>query len=75
MNQRTDYLAYLLRLWRDGEDKPWRATLQNPHTGERRHFSTLAALLSFLEEQTGQIWVVDMDEVPANESGSGSLST
>ncbi len=52
MSLSPKYLAYLIRLWREGDSKSWRATLQNPHTGERRSFSDLATLLSFLEEQT-----------------------
>lgn len=50
------YLAYLIRLWRDGDRGPWRATLQDPHTQERRNFATLAGLRDFLEEQTGETW-------------------
>ncbi|MCC6169168.1 MAG: hypothetical protein IT329_18240 [Caldilineaceae bacterium] len=48
------YISYLLRLWWAGsEDGPsWRATLDNPHSGERQVFGNLAALFTFLEEQT-----------------------
>lgn len=42
------YRAYLMRLWRDDETTPWRVTLENPHTGERHHFSSLADLFAFL---------------------------
>lgn len=47
------YLAYLLRLWRTGsEGEPaWRASLESASSGERRGFSSLEALLAFLEEQ------------------------
>lgn len=47
------YLSYLLRLWqvkRNGE-VIWRASLDNPHTGERRGFQSLAALMDFLSTQ------------------------
>jgi hypothetical protein len=49
-----DYAAYLLRLWREtsGEGSQWRASLQNPHTGERVGFSSLQGLFTFLEEET-----------------------
>ena len=30
------YLAYLIRLRRDSESTPWRVTVEDPHTGERR---------------------------------------
>ena len=53
--ERKRYLAYMLRLWRIGEDgKTWRASLENAHTGARQGFANLDALLAFLEEKTGQ---------------------
>lgn len=50
----TAYRAYLLRLWRSGKGvhAVWHASLEHPHTGERRGFATLASLFAFLEEQT-----------------------
>ena len=33
---------------------PWRALLENPHSGERAAFATLAELVAFLEEKTGE---------------------
>lgn len=50
---RTNYLAYLLRLWCEDDEATWRATLESAHTGERRGFADLAALLAFLNETTG----------------------
>lgn len=59
-----DYLSYLLRLWRvDGDDAAqptanqavWRASLENPHTGERKGFASLEALFDFLREQAEEI--------------------
>ena len=49
--QRRGYLAYLLRLWQveEGENAPWRASLESPQTGERRGFAGLAELFAFLE--------------------------
>ena len=48
------YLAYMLRLWQASNDGglTWRASLESPHTGERRGFVGLEALFNFLEEQT-----------------------
>jgi hypothetical protein len=45
------YISYLLRLWqvRVGDELVWRASLESPHTGEQRGFSSLANLVSFLE--------------------------
>ncbi len=48
------YLAYLLRMWlagsRDGQPV-WRASLENPHTGERLAFGDVDALFAFLAEK------------------------
>jgi len=48
------YRAYLLRLWRASGDECslWRASLEDPHTGERRGFADLESLFAFLKEQT-----------------------
>jgi hypothetical protein len=53
--EQPDYLSYLLRLWRvSGEEKAvWRASLESPHTGERRGFANLADLFTFLEKEAG----------------------
>ncbi len=55
--EQPDYLSYLLRLWRgsDEEEAVWRASLQSPHTGERRGFSSLAELFTFLENETSRV--------------------
>ena len=49
------YLSYMLRLWqagsRDGKSV-WRASLENPHTGERVAFGGVEALVAFLAERT-----------------------
>jgi hypothetical protein len=53
--ERWGYVSYLLRLWRekDGQTIWWRASLQDPHSGERVGFSRLDDLVAFLREQTG----------------------
>ena len=54
MSEQQTYLAYLVRLWRDGDAEPvWRAMLEDAHSGERRGFATLTLLVEFLEEQMG----------------------
>ena len=52
-----DYFAYLLRLWREkgGQTTWWRASLQDPHSGERVGFAHLDELVTFLREQTGLV--------------------
>ena len=50
------YVAYLLRLWQvtnHAGDLVWRASLENPHTGKRLGFASLAELVAFLEQQLG----------------------
>lgn len=47
------YLAFLLRLWQVEENgrRVWRASLEDPHTGERRGFASLNLLTHYLREQ------------------------
>jgi hypothetical protein len=55
--EQPDYLSYLLRLWRvsDEEEAVWRASLESPHTGERRGFTNLTDLFTFLEKEVGPV--------------------
>jgi hypothetical protein len=53
LQKKSNYLAYLLRLWREDKNTPWRVSIEDPHTGERRSFANLKALIAFLEEQAG----------------------
>jgi hypothetical protein len=48
------YLAYLVRLWQvnHGGEAAWYASIEDPHTGERRGFASLNALFAFLHDQT-----------------------
>jgi hypothetical protein len=54
MSARLGYRAYLLRLWRE-TDTRWRASLEDPHTSERRAFATLEQLLEFLAQETSEL--------------------
>jgi hypothetical protein len=80
MKEQPEYLSYLLRLWRvsgQGESQSplpkatWRASLEDPHTGERQGFASLDALVEFLWEQIGS----DPDcaatgsDLPTNHTG------
>ena len=49
------YHAYLLRLWQEHRDgQPvWRASLEDPHTGQRLGFAELTQLFAFLQRQAG----------------------
>jgi hypothetical protein len=42
-------MAFLLRLWRENETTPWRATLENPHTGVRQGFADTKSLFAFIQ--------------------------
>lgn len=52
--EQRQYFSYLLRLWQvsSAGSRVWRASLEDPHTGERRGFADLESLFAFLEEQT-----------------------
>ena len=52
--QHRGYLSYLLRMWRTGSEGQavWRASLENPFTGERKGFANLKDLVTFLQNQT-----------------------
>lgn len=52
--QSTRYQAYLLRLWREGEQGNWRAILQDAHSETQRGFASLQSLFDFLTEATGE---------------------
>jgi hypothetical protein len=49
------YQAFLLRLWQEQRDGQtlWRASLENPHTGERLGFAGLTQLFAYLQKQAG----------------------
>lgn len=46
------YQSFLVRMWRDGPDMPWRASVQNVLTGEQRRFANVESLFLFLQGQT-----------------------
>ena len=50
------YKSYLLRLWQSGSASlpVWRASLEDPHTGERLGFPDLEQLFAYLAAQTGR---------------------
>lgn len=58
---KREYMAYLLRLWREKRDGSWRALLENPNNGERAGFATLAELVTFLEIKTGEAVQVEAE--------------
>lgn len=53
---RSDYLAYMLRLWQveEGGQLTWRGSLEEPGKEARYNFASVYDLVAFLEEQTNQ---------------------
>ena len=50
--EQPDYQSYLLRLWRvDQAENAVQASLESTHTGGRRGFANLEAMLDFLRQQ------------------------
>ena len=53
--KQSSYHSYLLRLWQAGKGLSsgvaWRASLENPHTGEVLNFTSLERLFEFLAGQ------------------------
>ncbi|MCB0107394.1 MAG: hypothetical protein KDE53_15850 [Caldilineaceae bacterium] len=45
------YAAYLIRLWQDSPDGPWRASAQSVQTVEIVRFGSQQALYEFLENE------------------------
>ncbi len=69
-HKHRQYVSYLLRVWRaDGDEAAvWRASLQDPHTGQRIGFADLQRLFAFLVEQTGDA-PRDAHSAPVEERG------
>lgn len=45
------YKAFMIRLWQDDENAPWRASVQMVRTGETIHFASVLELLGFVRAQ------------------------
>ncbi len=64
---RSEYLAYVLRLWCDGPGTPWRAAIEGVRTGERHLFATLPALFAFLESETTDLLMTQVEDSESEE--------
>ncbi len=51
--------AFLVRIWRESQQTAYRAFVENVHTGEKRGFRDLNALVSFLHRAYGNRNAVD----------------
>lgn len=52
MDIKSSYQAYLLRIWREDELSPWRASTKEVQSGNQQHFANLSELFEFLISQT-----------------------
>ena len=59
-----NYLSYLVRLWRSDATTVWRATLQDPHTGEHFRFETIEGLFVFLRNRMGDSFPLEVPTSP-----------
>lgn len=48
------YCAYLVRLWQDSPQSPWRASVQSVQSSDTIRFADVEQLLAFLRAQTTQ---------------------
>lgn len=46
------YQAYVLRLWKEGAGRPWRASLETVNGETRHHFADVERLIRFLQMAT-----------------------
>ena len=56
IEEQVPYRVYVLRSWRergapDGAPAVWRFSLEDPHTGRRRGFADLEALMAALAQE------------------------
>jgi hypothetical protein len=60
----SDHRAYLIRLWREDEQAPWRGKLIIPQSGEERFFATADQLLTFLTVALETNATVELENEP-----------
>lgn len=67
--QTAPYRSFMLRVWRSGagEGTCWRASLEDPRTGERHGFASLSEAFHYLEAQ-----IQPTDDEPAKSNNSAS---
>lgn len=75
MATNQNYHSYLLRLWRDQPDDPWRAALQSTATGERINFAEIPQMVEFLLATLATPPAVEPTTVNAPSTDEGPQST
>ena len=68
----TDYYSWLLRFWREGGATDWRASLHDPHDGERLGFASANELFAYLERQIGMASGPDRGHSGGQKSSVGT---
>lgn len=63
---RGEYQAFLVRVWKDGEEGLWRGSVQSVQTGEITRYASLTELFMFLEAQTEGS---EVEQPPTYDSG------
>ena len=64
--QQLRYTAYLVRLWQDSAQGPWRASAQSVQSGQITRFGSLAEHFVFLE--TTSVGAAQANAPPTAES-------
>ncbi len=66
----SEYHSFLVRLWREHANAPWRASVQSVQTGAIIHFPDLTRLFAFLQSHTGDklICTTDISQLPDNDA-------
>jgi hypothetical protein len=68
------YLSYLLRLWLvDDEGPTWRASLESASTAERRGFTNLESLFTFLRAQAHDLAATAQWECEADAAAADAM--
>ena len=47
----SDYLAILIRLWREEREGEWRVQIEDAHSGEVQSFPDLEAFIAYLRQR------------------------
>jgi hypothetical protein len=65
------YTAYLVRMWQEQEEIPWRASAQSVRTGEKIYFSDLESLFVFLRAQTSPAMTAPINLIGCADANRG----
>lgn len=67
----SQYQAYLLRLWKDGDSQDWRALLVDVRSNDQQGFASLEALFEHLRKLTDAGTQARTDDNPILFKGEG----